>query len=163
MIPVLIDGNNLMYAVWEAEPERPMGRALLCRTLGDWARKTGASVRLVFDGPRPPAELEKQISDPGVEVIYSARESADDILVSLIQRESAPRRLRVVSSDRAIASAARRRDARTVRSADFWRRVRSDLQREPSTPLDPPEKHGEPPSPADREHWLREWGFDSEP
>lgn len=161
---VLIDGNNLLFAAWDAEPERPVGRGALCRRLGDWARRKKRRVCVVFDGPEPGKELSAQIGDPDVAVIFSGPGvSADSVIMERILADSAPRRLLVVSSDRAIAAAARRRSARTEKSADFLRRLARDTApRAGRAAPEPREKRvGLEEEGATRE-WLREWGLDGE-
>ena len=156
-MPFLIDGNNLLFAARDHDPERPPSRSTLCAWLGNWARRTGERVAVVFDGPVPADPLAEQISDSDVNVTFSgAGVSADDVLIDAIESDSAPRRLTVVSTDREIARVAKRRRAQPVRSADFWAQVQRDLQRPPPPPpLEPEEKrHGL--TADDMEHWIRE-------
>jgi predicted RNA-binding protein with PIN domain len=159
-MPVLIDGNNLLFAARDADPERPPSRSTLCLRLGQWARRTGETVVLVFDGPAPAKALARQISDPDVGVSYSgAGVSADEVLMRAIAAHSAPKRLLVVSSDNEIARAGRRRRAKTVGADAFWRHVQRDLTRPPRKRLEPGEKNrGLPPEDARR--WLSEFGLD---
>jgi predicted RNA-binding protein with PIN domain len=140
-MPVLIDGNNLLFAGRDADPERPVGRAKLCEMLGAWSRRIGEAVTVVFDGPAPSGGLAKQIGDPDIQVRFSgAGIRADDVLAEILAKDSAARRVVVVSSDREVAASARRRRARPMRSSDFWALLRDDLSRPPSTPLEPLEK-----------------------
>ena len=154
-MPVLIDGNNLLFAALENDPERPPSRSTLCRLLGQWARRTGEPVAVIFDGPEPNQALASQISDPSVAVSYSGGVKADVVLEKTIDADSAARRLIVVSSDREVARAARRRKAKTMRSDDFWEMVQRELNRAEPSPLEPPEKRRGLDS-ADTEEWLRE-------
>jgi predicted RNA-binding protein with PIN domain len=160
-MPVLIDGNNLLFAAREADPERPPSRSTLCLRLGQWARRTGEKVAIVFDGPTPTASLARQIGDPDVAVNYSgAGISADKVLTEAIEADSAARLLLVVSSDREIGRAARRRKAKTMRSDVFWATVQRDLARSKRRPAEPPEKRrGLRPGEAAR--WLSELGLDN--
>ncbi len=159
-MPVLIDGNNLLFAALEIDPERPPSRSTLCWFLGQWARRTGEKVAVIFDGPEPTQALAGQISDPDVVVTYSGSGvSADDVLARTIDADSAARRLVVVSTDREVARSARRRKAKSVRSDAFWAMLQRDLAREQPKPLEPPEKRRGL-RPADTERWLRELGLD---
>ena len=160
-MPVLIDGNNLLYAALESAPERPPSRSTLCRLLGQWARRTGEKVAVIFDGPKPTQALAGQISDPDVAVEYSGGLSADDVLARTIDADSAARRLIVVSTDREVARSARRRRARSVRSDTFWAALQRDLARERPGPLEPREKRRGL-SAEDTERWVRELGLDGE-
>lgn len=161
MVSVLVDGNNLLHAAWNVEPERPVGRSALCKTLGEWARRTGARVRIVFDGGSPNANLAAQIGDRDVATVFSGPGiSADELLIELIQEDSAPRRLLVVSSDREIATAARRRRAQCAGSVRFWERVLRTLASPAGDQeLEPPAKRAGADA-ADTAAWLREWGFE---
>ena len=154
-MPVLIDGNNLLYAALEIEPERPPSRSTICLLLGQWARKTGERVSIVFDGPAPSQGQVDQISDPSVDVRFSgAGVKADETLEGLINANSAARLLMVVSTDREVRQAARRRKAKTCRSDDFWGEVLRELARPTPKPLEPPEKQTGL-SPEQTEGWLR--------
>ncbi len=161
-MPVLIDGNNLLFAVWEMEdPEHPISRSKLCAALGAWARATGERVSVVFDGP-PPAnqQLARQIGDPGLEITFSGSGiKADAVLIARIERDSAARRMLVVSTDREIRKAARRRRASSVTSAAFWEALRRELSRPPRPRLEPPEKAAGLEA-GQTEAWLRELGFE---
>lgn len=133
---------------------------MLCLGLGVWARRTGEKVTVVFDGPAPPEQLTRQISNADVAVVYSGGgTSADEALRRTIDDDSAARLLLVVSSDREVARAARRRKAKTIRSDAFWAMVQRDLARSQPQPLEPPEKRRGL-RPADTERWLRELGMD---
>jgi predicted RNA-binding protein with PIN domain len=161
-MPVLIDGNNLLFAARTAEPERPPSRATLCRRLSEWAQRTGEKVTVVFDGPAPSRPLARQISAVGVSVGYSGSGvSADDRIAEAIQADSAPRRLLVISSDRAVARAGRRRRARTMRSDVFWAAVQRAVARPKPQPLEPPEKRRGLPA-GETKRWLRELGLDGD-
>lgn len=159
-MPVLIDGNNLLFAARDADPERPPSRSTLCLRLGQWARRTGERVVLVFDGPAPAKSLARQISDPDVVVSFSGGGvTADEVLTRAIAAHSAPRRLLVVSSDHEVAGAGRRRRARTARADVFWRQVQRDLTRPPRRNLEAREKQRGL-SAEDAQRWLSEFGLD---
>jgi predicted RNA-binding protein with PIN domain len=161
-MPVLIDGNNLLFAARDNDPERPPSRSMLCLRLGQWARRTGETVVVIFDGPAPPEPLARQISDPDVGVRYSgAGVSADDVLMRAIAADSAARLLLVVSSDREVAQAARRRKAKAMRSDAFWSKVARDLARRRRRRLEPAEKRSGV-QPRDVDRWLGELGLESE-
>lgn len=162
-MPVLIDGNNLLFAAIDSDPDRPIGRSKLCQVLGEWARRRVEQVEIVFDGPAPPAGLASQIGDPDVSVRFSGKGvKADAVIIDIINQHSAPRRLLVVSSDREIAHAARRRKAVPVRADEFWTRVQEGVARDERrrAPLRPKRD----PAPDLRQvDWLREFGFSKEP
>lgn len=154
---VLVDGNNLLYAALDAEPDRPPGRAALCGILGEWARRTRARVRVVFDGLPPDSGLRQQISDPDVSVLFSGSSaSADRVLGEMIRTSSAGKLMLVVSSDREVARVARRHRARSMRSDEFWRRI----QHPPAdSPAAPDEKLLGSRDDDETQRWLNEFGF----
>jgi len=159
-MPVLIDGNNLLHAAQEDTPERPPGRSTLCDLLGLWAERTGESVRVIFDGPAPTAARAQQIGHAAIEVAFSgAGVKADDVLIGLLDADSAPRRLRVVSSDREIIRAARRRQARPARSGEFWMELRRALERPPPAPRTLPKAKHQGLAPGETDDWLRAFGM----
>ena len=161
-MPVLIDGNNLLHAALDAEPEHPPGRTQLCALLERWTSRTTEAVHVVFDGPAPARLRAEQISGSDIPVTYSGDRSADEVIFEEIAGCSAPRRLRVVSSDREIIAAAKRRQAQPVRSADFWSELRRTLARKEPVDPEPPEKRtGLERDEADA--WAAEFGLDAEP
>ncbi len=159
-MPVLIDGNNLLYAASAAEALAPlMGRSMLCAALGEWARRRSQRVLVVFDGPAPQPALGRQTGHPRIQTRYSGPGvSADAVLIEVIERETSGRQLLVVSTDAEIRRAARRRRARSVRSEEFWAALRRDLSRPPPDSAEPEEKvAGLAPEAADA--WLQEFGL----
>lgn len=160
-MPVVIDGNNLLYAARAAGTSSLLvGRSMLCDTIGRWSKRTGQHVHVVFDGPAPDAALASQIGNPAIEVTYSGPgRTADAVIAYLIESNSAARRLLVVSSDREIARAAKRREARPIRSEDFWRELTRDATRRAPDEGEPEEK-GAGLSPEATDEWLDWFGLD---
>lgn len=122
-MPLLIDCYNVLHA------EKPsalagLSEASLCALLAR-SRWAAGGVTVVCDGSPKPHSLKP--GDPAlgaVELIFSgADRSADDVIIALIDSDSAPRRLTVVSSDRAVRRAARRRKARDWTSEGFLNRL----------------------------------------
>jgi predicted RNA-binding protein with PIN domain len=160
-LPVVIDGNNLLYAAREAEAlSLLMGRSMLCDTLGRWAQRRAARVHIVFDGPAPPPALAKQIGNSAILVTFSgAGVSADAVVNGLIETDSAARRLLVVSSDRAIVRVAKRRRARPVHSEDFWAWLKRDLARPTDVYNPEPKEKDVGLGPGATEEWVDEFGY----
>lgn len=162
MLRFVIDGNNLLFAAGDHDPQRPPGRSQLCQRIGLWVRRRPAQRRatIVFDGAEPDPARRAQICDPSVRVMFSgAGVPADDVLIALIRSDGTPRTLCVVTSDRAIRRVASGRGARLLRSDAFWRHLHSELARPPRRhcPLPPEKLHGL--TPEQTEAWLRELGF----
>ncbi|MBK9118803.1 MAG: NYN domain-containing protein [Phycisphaerales bacterium] len=160
-MPLVVDGNNLLYAANAVSSSSlQIGRSMLCDRLGMWAERRDERVHVVFDGPQPKAALARQIGHPAIQVTFSGPGvSADAVLEKLLQNDSAARRVVVVSSDRAVAQAAKRRGARPMAADVFWRTLERELARPLRQRLEPAEKEAglDPGSVAE---WLAEFGFE---
>ena len=132
---VIVDCYNVLHV---SMPMSLAGldEAGLCRLMarGPWARGQGRLV-VVCDG-RPKPLGTTQSPAPAVELVYAGRgRSADGVIMDMIARDSAPRRLLVVSSDREIQRAARRRRAKVCASDAFVRELAS-VRRNPGRNTD---------------------------
>lgn len=111
---LVIDGYNLLHA-----PMPPSLAGLeedrLCRLLarGPWRGR----VVVVCDGQPKPFAPASPV--PEVELLYSGGRSADEVIEELIARDTAPRRLTVVSTDRQVQKAAKRRRCAAMTSEQF--------------------------------------------
>ena len=156
----LIDGNNLNFALVDAEGS-PVSRQRLCRMLAPLVA-AGEWVCVVFDGPPPQAGLAAQIAAQ-VHVEYASPQSADQVLLRLIRDDTAPRRLTVVSTDREIRQAARRRRCQSVTSEEFASFVhRLNRRRLPDGTEEPDEKT-QGLSPRQVDDWLKEFHLKTRP
>jgi predicted RNA-binding protein with PIN domain len=114
-------------------------------------------IAVVCDGaPKPTENTELDIGR--VELIYSGPNTdADTVIERLIEADTGPRDLLVVSNDHRIQRAARRRRAHVLGSEQFLRRLGRTMQRLDRTDTPPgPEK---PAGTADPEAWMRLFGF----
>ena len=158
---LIIDGYNLLHASGVFGRDRgPRGFEqsrialldLLLDLLGDEAGQT----IVVFDAARAPDGLPGRCTHGPLRVWY-AREypDADSLIEELVEGDTAPHDLVVVSSDRRLQSAARRRRAEAVGS-DEWLAERRERRRQSRAPADtkPPE-----PGPEDVERWKRYFGL----
>lgn len=163
-MPVLVDGNNLLHTVRACDPQHPPSRASLCLWLAEWGRRKRTRIAIVFDGPRPRGAAAQQIGESGISVEFSgAGITADAVIIEKLNQDSAARRLTVISTDRAIARAARRRKAKAERSDEFWQRVVRDLAKPVRRrPREPSEKREGLTDEASRA-WLAEFGFAEPP
>ena len=163
-MPVVIDGNNLLFAARAAGTSSLLiGRSMLCHGVARWAKRCGERVHIVFDGPAPDAALASQIANPAIEVSYSgAGRTADAVVTYLIETDSAARRVLVVSSDRAIMRAAKRRRARPIRSEEFWSALVRELARPVPDRAEPKEKEAGL-SPEATAQWLEVFGLNEAP
>jgi uncharacterized protein len=111
-MPLIVDCYNLLHA--DMPPLLAgLDEALLCRLL-DVSRYRGGAMTVVCDGGPKPGLAERSPVE-SVELRYAgAGRSADAEIMAMIAADSAPRRLSVVSDDREIQKAARRRRAKVV-------------------------------------------------
>ncbi len=127
-MPILIDGYNLLRGAARWGPDKSLGQLHLCELLGRWSVLTGKPVTIIFDGPEPRSGYARQLGSCGIQVLYSGPgRSADELLIEEIQRCSAPRRLEVVSADREIRLAARRRRCREIGPEVFLKTVYAQM------------------------------------
>lgn len=163
---ILIDGYNLMHAagilgrgVGPGGLERSR-LALLNFVAESVPADELAMTTIVFDARQAPAGLPRRLVHRGMAVFFAAAyESADEQIEELIQADSAPRRLVVVSSDHRVQRAARRRRAKAIDSdrwyTDMIRQRSAAHAPAQSAPLKPAE-----PRDSEVEYWLRQ--FDDE-
>jgi predicted RNA-binding protein with PIN domain len=159
---VLIDGNNLLYAMHAHAPLPQVGRETLVKLIERWAGKRKGDVTLVFDGPVPREGLARQMTSGKITVLFSAPVTADDIIVSLIDQAMEPTALRVVSSDTAIRHEARHRRCACTDVVEFVAELFPPQQRTVgSTPAaNPPAEKPETLSPEEAQAWLDAFGID---
>jgi predicted RNA-binding protein with PIN domain len=117
---LLVDGNNLLHAASHGRDRQPP-TALIGRLRGAIPAET--MVVLVFDGP-PERGIRGERIAGGVTVHYGGRHTADTILVTLVEEvamtsssATATDTLLVVTDDRDLRLALRRRGARTAGTA----------------------------------------------
>lgn len=126
---LLIDGYNLLHQSPSMNIDRGPGWTTRARRrLMHWLsqhlpKPVQQDALVVFDAPKPGVKLdpEQELADlsltpDGSKSLIAVRfsvgyEEADQLLIELIARHSHPRKLLVVSSDRAIRTAAQRRRA----------------------------------------------------
>lgn len=130
-MPLLIDGHNLIGQLSDIDLADPNDETKLLGRLQSYHRLTREPITVVFDPgdvqgvgrPRPTA---------GVTVIYAVRgEDADAVLIRRIERDRAPRRLTVVSSDRRVIGVAQANGAIVVKAPDFARTLAERLNPTP--------------------------------
>lgn len=153
-MPVFIDAYNLLHAPMPAVLAG-LDEVSLCQTLSR-SELAGQRLVVVCDGSVKPGGPDVSPT-PEVELIYSGpKRSADSVLIELIEKDSAPRRLVVVSDDREIQKAARRRRAKVMTCsaliAVLARRTPSEAPGRPTRQLTRDEVDG----------WLDEFDLDGD-
>ena len=162
---ILIDGYNLMHAVSMARRTYGPGDLKRCRNafLNYVTSRIGSQQRarttIVFDAFEAPADLPRRMSRRGVDIVFPhPGGDADTLIEELIAAHSAPRQLWVVSGDRRLQDAARRRRAHFIDSEQFAEKLqRHKLQ---DGPAEQRRQHAEHPkfsgkvAPGEAEEWL---------
>lgn len=160
-VHVVIDGNNLLYAMRAHAPIPSVGRETMVRVVERWARQGNDDVTLVFDGAPPTGGLSKQMSSSRINVRFSAPRTADDVIVGIIQQAPLPVEVRVVTGDTAIQREARLRKCQSTDAVGFVCELfPSDNEPQRSGPT-PSEKPHEVTDDEARE-WLDLFGIDDD-
>jgi predicted RNA-binding protein with PIN domain len=152
----LIDGYNLAHALGLLTARAPRAllrarRALLAR-LAEHADPAG--VTIVFDALKAPPGTRGGQDHRGVRVLFARGQSADDAIEEIIRADPSPRDLAVVSDDRRLREAARRRGCVSVGCLDYWERLGRPAS--PTPPAPAPEAPAKPEacSGEEAEYWL---------
>lgn len=157
---LLVDAYNVLHVVGVLPPDLAGIDLPELADLIAGSRYRKDSTILVCDGVKKPHRTET----PGVHVRFAGPGiKADDLIIRMVQRSSAPRRLTIVTSDGEIARAARRRRSTVMSSEEFLDRLARD-QAGP-TPSTATRQGRSSEHPADRrqvEHWLRVFGIPTE-
>jgi predicted RNA-binding protein with PIN domain len=125
-VPVIIDGYNLLYARGEAPSAA--SRERLVRDLVRWARRRQRRALVAFDAWAQGERVEREETRGPVTVCFTrAGERADEWIV---RRVAARPEAVVVTSDRAVGQAVRRRGAAVLDSERFARRLLAALAAE---------------------------------
>ncbi len=165
----LIDGYNLLHALGLMRKRMgPDGlekaRQNLLGVLHGSFGAESASVTVVFDAAHPPPNVPAEIEYHGLRVRFAVGQpTADDLIETLIHQASAPRQLTVISDDRRIKDAARRKHCLVQGCGEFL----EELQRRRKPPPARPEEQPAKPSGVSRaetQHWLAEFAdLDDDP
>ncbi len=139
-----------------------LDEARLCRLLaaGPWR---GQRMVVVCDGAAHPMRLAVSPTDAVELVLSGVHRSADDVIIELISGDSAPRLLTVVSSDRQIRKAARRRRARTITSeqfVDYLLEMLTASRRANAMPGRDHKRTTQPLNEKEVEQWLKTFGVE---
>jgi predicted RNA-binding protein with PIN domain len=157
---LIIDGYNLLHASGVFGADRgPRGfeqsRAALLDMLVDLLGDATRNTIVVFDAAQAPGGLPARHVHGGIRVWF-AREypDADSLIEELVEEDTAPGHLVVVSSDRRLQAAARRRRARAV-GCDEWLAEAKAARRSRDTK---PEKPAAP-GPEGVDYWKKYFGL----
>lgn len=153
-MPIIVDGYNLFHTVKKtAEEFESLLEKQLCLILSAYLERINDYGWIIFDGTGP-ADKTSFEDLAGLEVFFAGPETdADTIIEEEIIASTAPKRLWVVSNDRRLRSAARKRKAVSVRCETFWKEIMKQLTRTVKTSPEPKQKfHGL--TEAETDWWL---------
>jgi len=158
-MPYVIDGYNLLRTVENIGHSNELITDVgLCRMIVEYLRRMGQTGQIVFDGIGPP-DKSGFSNLTNLEVIFSGRsQDADSVIENKIAINTAPKRLVVVSSDRRLRSAARRRKAIATKSEHFWQELVSVLGQKRSGPVEPTGKR-QGITESETQRWLKTFGI----
>ena len=157
----LIDGYNLIHALGLvhkkiAPKELENARRHLLEFLHERLEPLSGDITVVFDAKRRPARVAAEQQEGGILIRYAGKnQEADDLIEELLAKNATPRRLVVVSEDRRLRDAAKRRHALSWSGQDLL----AHLERRPAPRRDAadPEAERRPMSAKEVEEWLHEF------
>ncbi|MBG84412.1 MAG: hypothetical protein CMJ40_07700 [Phycisphaerae bacterium] len=124
---LLIDTFNVLHVTGVLPPGLAGPGVAGLAALIQGSRWSETPVALICDGMPPPEGPPRLPA--GIRTIYSKTVEADDILERLIADSTAPTRLLVVSSDRRVRRAAKKRGAKDLEAEQFLRLLLEDRDR----------------------------------
>ncbi len=161
-MPVLIDGYNLYnyVKILYAQQQRVnLTLNVFCEMIESFAKRTRQKITIIFDGTLP---YEMKYDTPkiaNVKLIYTGpNKSADEYLEEQIKISSAPKLLTIISSDREIISAAKKRKCQILTSDEFWQIIAKELTRKRPKPLPREKQKGL--SSTELDYWLKTFQID---
>ena len=162
---LILDGYNVLFAIAEQRGRSvaeaiEAARETLLRHLLRHHRQTGEATVIIFDSRHGTGGARTQQTLPGIRIFYShPPRTADDDIRRLVETSTAPKQLRVVSSDRQLAADCARRGASVVGARTFFNAL---LQEARSTSKEEEESRikTQPPSDEEVRDWLKIFGND---
>jgi predicted RNA-binding protein with PIN domain len=158
---LIVDAFNVLHC-WGGGPE-PGGFAELESLAGLIGRSRFSSgrVSIVCDGRRF-RDRSPSIPAPSKIIFAGAGKDADDLIESLIRRDTGPRELVVASSDRRLQRASRRRGGKWLASPQFLSQLIRDSAEPGSQTLRPAFARKTPLARDAVDHWLDEFDISSD-
>jgi predicted RNA-binding protein with PIN domain len=158
-MPFIIDGYNLLHSIHKAnEDSDAISDAQLCRIVDIFLTQTSQKGEIIFDGAGPP-DKNRFDNMRKLEVFFAGvGRDADTVIECKIKASTAPKGLTVVSSDRKLRDAARRRKATVVKSEVFWDNLQRQLSRKKTSHEPAAKRRGL--SEGETDQWLRIFGLD---
>jgi hypothetical protein len=158
-MPLVIDTYNVLHVTGVLPGELAVGEPEGLARLIAASRFAAEAVWLVCDG------VPKGASRVGRIVIEGAgvRRKADDHIVEIVQRNSAPRRVMVVTSDRELSRRVRSRGCEVVKSEEFLAMLAEDARRaKPRKKAAPDPRRSVPLNEREVAGWMTLFGITAE-
>lgn len=157
-MPTVVDAYNVLHVTGVLSPDLAGIDLAELASLIATSRYRRDEAMLVCDGVATPAAA--KVREPAVRVAFAGGgKTADEYIARVVNTSTAPRRLTVVSSDRAVLKIARRRGCETVSSERFLAQLEADRGsfRDKSGPRKP-DPDGL--SRESTERWIAAFGID---
>lgn len=166
---LIIDGYNLMHAAGMARGRYGPGDLYRCRlrflkfVIGRLHPQERERTTIVFDATGVPPDLPRQTIFQGVQLMFNREGSdADTLIEELIADHSAPRQIRLISSDHRLQKAARKRKSMFVDSEVFVEELERREPFDESQPIKEPRtadpKFSGEVSSEETEEWMKVFG-----
>lgn len=139
----IIDAYNVIFAcklLRDSTIQAELNRARfeLINQAASWIKLDNkSSVVMVFDAKNPPKGFPDVFHQGQVTVMFAkGYAEADDLIEELIRKHSTPKQLTVVSGDRRIERAAKRRKANSLDSETWYDQITADASKANRQPTD---------------------------
>jgi predicted RNA-binding protein with PIN domain len=159
-MPLVVDAYNVLHVTGVLPPEIAGLDLDGLADLVETSRIAKDEVWIVCDGLKraPDGPRRRQ------RVWFSwagAGAKADDLIIQLVQRSSSPRRMTVVTSDRAVQRSVKRRGAEVLSSEEFLTRIAADWKATKPAPRSrvPSPRESVPLAAPEVRLWLRIFGL----
>jgi len=155
---LLIDACNVLHVTGVLPPELAVGEPFELAQLILRSRYARNEVTLVCDGSRPG---QQELNHDGlIHLRWTGNISADSVIDDVLQQSSHARQHLVISSDRAVQTAASHRGAQTLASDRFLAQLANDARRGIRAPT--PNRNIQLDAESTR-RWMKELGLPEEP
>lgn len=162
-MPYIFDGYNVYHIAYKLRADwAHITPYHLCEIIGRDMQRMADHATVVFDGVQPRGWSTEVEPRKHVRIVYSgAKNDADSLIETLIRKNTAPKRLTVVSSDNRIRQAARRRKAVSQTGREYLDELsKREIPKTPRPQMPEEKKKGVPE--GELEEWLDLFGIDPE-
>lgn len=152
----IIDGHNLIAHMPDISLDDPDDEAKLVMRLKQYMMRRGKRCTVIFDQGLP-GGVDTLRTNSSVEVVFAPNHTtADRVIIERIRSQRDPHHWQVVTSDKAIADAARAQGLTVIGAVEFAAMLAAASA--PDTPDD--EDPNPRMSPDEIRYWLRQFGAD---